>query len=305
MAQSVTPKSLVTDPLTQPLPRRERSAEVSKLATERVIDVALVIALALGSVVMLLPFVWMLSTSLKHPSEIFTYPIQWLPKVPRFDNYAQALTVLPFPRFFANSFFVAICVTVLDLLTASLAAFGFARLRFKGRDALFAIYLVTLMIPSQVTLIPSFIIVRLLGWYDTYPALIFPVAVSAFSAFLLRQQFRQIPMDLDEAARMDGASSWRIWWNVGLPMVAPALAALATITFLAQWNSFLWPLIVTNSMEMRTITVGLQTFIGRNNIQWHLLMAAAVISLLPVLILYLVAQKWIVEAVSLSGGGGK
>jgi len=273
--------------------------------TERTIDIVLVSALALGAIIMLLPFGWMLSTSLKLPGEIFTYPIQWLPKTPRFENYAQALTVLPFGRFFANSLFVAASVTVLDLLTASLAAFAFARLRFKGRDVLFTLYLITLMIPSQVTLIPSFIIVRLLGWYNTYPALIFPVAVSAFSAFLLRQQFRQIPMDLDEAARIDGASSWRIWYSVGLPLIAPALAALATITFLAQWNSFLWPLVVTSSLEMRTVTVGLQTFIGRNNVQWQLLMAAAVISLVPVLVLYLAAQKRIVEAVSLSGGGGR
>jgi multiple sugar transport system permease protein len=277
----------------------------SEKKTERMINVVVVIALALVSVVMLLPFAWMLSTSLKHPSEIFIYPIQWIPSQLRFENYVEALTALPFGRFFANSLFVAVAVTVLDLITSSLAAFAFARLKFKGRDALFVLYLVTLMIPSQVTLIPSFIIIRLLGWYDTYPALIVPFFASAFSVFLLRQQMRAIPLDLDEAARMDGASSLRVWWSVALPLVAPTLAALATLTFLAQWNSFLWPLMVTNSLEMRTVPVGLQLFQGRNNTQWHLLMAAAVIALLPVLALYLVAQKWIVESVSLSGGGGR
>lgn len=281
------------------------TSTASEKATDRTINVVLVVALAAGSVLMLLPFAWMLSTSLKHPSEIFTYPIQWIPQQLRVENYVEAFTILPFPRFFFNSLFVATTVTIIDVLTASLAAFAFARLRFKGRDTLFVLYLVTLMIPSQVTLIPSFIIVRLLGWYNTYQALIFPVAVSAFSVFLLRQQFRGIPMDLDEAARIDGASSLRIWWNVALPLAAPALAAIATITFLGQWNSFLWPLTVTNTLDMRTVPVGLQTFQGRNNTQWNLLMAAAVIALLPVLIIYLVAQKWIVEAVSLSGGGAK
>jgi multiple sugar transport system permease protein len=273
--------------------------------TDRTIDAVLIVGLALGSVLMLLPFAWMLSTSFKHPGEIFTYPIQWIPKQLRFDNYVEAFTILPFPRFFVNSFVVAITVTILDLLTASLAAFAFARLKFKGRDPLFILFLITLMIPSQVTLIPSFVIIRLLGWYDTYPALIFPFAASALSTFLLRQQFRTIPMELDEAARIDGASSLRIWWNVALPLAAPALAALATLIFLAQWNSFLWPLMVTNSMDMRTIPVGLQIFQGRNNTQWNLLMAGAVIALLPVLVIYLVAQKWIVQAVNLSSGGGR
>lgn len=285
--------------------RQPAQASLGRSSSERAINIALIVLLAAGSVVMLLPFAWMLSTSLKQPSEIFTYPIQWIPEQLRFQNFTEALTVLPFPRFFLNSFIVAIAVTVIDLLTASLAAFAFARLKFKGRDALFIVYLATLMIPSQVTLIPSFIIVRLLGWYNTYQALIIPVAVSAFSTFLLRQQFRTIPVDLDEAARIDGASSWRIWWSVGLPLVAPALAALATLTFLGQWNSFVWPLMVTSTLDMRTVTVGLSIFQGRNNTQWHLLMAAAVIALLPVLVIYLVAQRWIVEAVSLSGGGGK
>lgn len=281
------------------------ASAASEKKTDRTINIVVLVILIAGSVIMLLPFAWMLSTSLKHPSEIFTYPIQWIPKQLRFENYIEAMTALPFPRFFFNSFFVAVTVTIFDLLTSSLAGFAFARLRFKGRDTLFVLYLVTLMIPSQVTLIPSFILIRALGWYDTYPALIVPFISSAFSTFLLRQQMRSIPMDLDEAARLDGAGSLQIWWHVALPLVAPALAALATLTFLAQWNSFLWPLMVTTSLEMRTVPVGLQTFQGRNNTQWHLLMAAAVIALLPVLIIYLVAQKWIVEAVSLSGGGGK
>jgi multiple sugar transport system permease protein len=281
-----------------------QTASNARLST-RLLDIALYIVLTLGAVIMLLPFAWMLSTSLKTPPEIFTYPITWIPKQLTWDNYRKAFEVLPFGRFFFNSLFVSTAATFLDVLSASLAAFAFARLQFRGRDQLFLIYLGTLMIPSQVTLIPSFVIVRLLGWYDTYPALIFPVAFSAFSTFLLRQNLRAIPIDLDEAARIDGASSLRIWWNVALPLARPALAALATLSFLNQWNSFLWPLMVTRSMQMRTVPVGLSMFQGQYNTQWNLLMAGAVIALVPVLLVYAVGQKWIVSAVNLSSGGAK
>lgn len=273
--------------------------------SERLLDVTIYIVLTLGAVVMLLPFAWMLSTSLKTPPEIFTYPITWIPTQLVWDNYRKAFEALPFGRFFFNSLFVSTTTTFLDVLTASLAAFAFARLQFRGRDQLFLIYLGTLMIPSQVTLIPSFVIVRLLGWYDQYPALILPMAFSAFSTFLLRQNLRAIPIDLDEAARIDGASSVRIWWSVALPLARPALAALATLSFLNQWNSFLWPLMVTRSMEMRTIPVGLSMFQGQYNTQWNLLMAGAVIALAPVLLVYVIGQKWIVSAVNLSSGGAK
>lgn len=258
-----------------------------------------------GSVVMLLPFVWMLSTSLKEPGEIFTYPPVWIPSRLAWGNYITTVSVMPFGRFYFNSLVVATSVTILQLFTSSLAAFAFARLRFRGRETLFLLYLATLMIPFQVTMIPNFILVRYLGWFDSYKALILPPAFSAFSTFLLRQYFRGIPVELDEAARMDGASSFRIWWQIITPLSGPALAALAIFTFLGAWNDFLWPLVITNSLEMRTLPVGLSAFQGQYNVQWHLLMAGAVIALIPVLVVYTLAQKWFVQGITLSGLGGR
>jgi multiple sugar transport system permease protein len=258
-----------------------------------------------GSIFMLLPFVWMLSTSLKEPREIFTYPPMWIPSRFAWENYLEAVSAMPFGRFYFNSFVVAVSVTFLQILTSSLAAFAFARLRFRGREALFLLYLATLMVPFQVTMIPNFIVVRLLGWYDSYQALILPTAFSAFSTFLLRQYFRGIPIELDEAARMDGASSWRIWWQIVMPLSGPAIAALAIFIFLGSWNDFLWPLVITTSLDMRTLPVGLSAFQGQYNVQWHLLMAGTVIALIPVLIIYMAAQRWFVQGITLSGLTGR
>ncbi|HNP88772.1 MAG TPA: carbohydrate ABC transporter permease [Kouleothrix sp.] len=267
--------------------------------------VLLHIFLLLGSVVMLLPFIWMLSTSLKTPAETFAYPPVWIPTQIAWNNYSRAVSSMPFGRFYLNSLIVTISVTVLQILTSSLAAFAFARLRFPGRNLLFLLYLATLMIPFQVTMIPNFIIVRLLGWFDTYQALILPPAFSAFSTFLLRQYFTGIPFDLDEAARIDGATSLRIWWSVILPLSGPVLAALAIFVSLNTWNEFLWPLIVTNSPAMRTLPVGLSTFQGQYKVEWNLLMAGSVIAMLPVLLVYIVAQRWFIRGIALSGMGGR
>ena len=267
--------------------------------------IGIYLLLSLGAIAMLLPFFWMLSTSLKQPSEVFTFPPQWLPKVLQFKNYSDAWTALPFNLFYRNSLIVAITGTFFDALTSSFAAFAFSRLRFPGRDKIFLLYLAALMIPQQVTLIPSFIIIRYLGLYNTYGALILPGIFSAFSMFLLRQFYRSIPTELDEAARMDGASSWRIWLQIVLPLGAPALSAVVIFSFLGKWNAFLWPLMVTRTMDMRTLPVGLSMFQGQYNTQWHLLMAGAILTLAPALIVYIIGQKWIVQAVNLSGGGAK
>ncbi|MCB9461787.1 MAG: carbohydrate ABC transporter permease [Anaerolineaceae bacterium] len=266
---------------------------------------ALHIVLIIGSLIMLLPFFWMLSTSLKEPNEIFTYPPTWIPETLAWKNYQDALTAMPFDRFYFNSLFVAAAVMIIQVFTSSLAAFAFARLRFKGRDTIFLIYLAALMIPFPVLLIPNFIIVVNLDWYNTYWALIIPPAFSAFSTFLLRQHFKTLPMDLDEAARMDGASALRIWWNIIMPMSKTAIAAISIFIFLNTWNDFLWPLVVTNSEEMRTVPVGLNSFQGQYNVRWNLLMAAAVVAMLPVLIVYAFAQKWFIRGIAISGMGGR
>lgn len=262
-------------------------------------------ALLLGSIVMLLPFGWMLATSLKAPPQIFTYPPTLIPNPVMWQNYLDTVQAMPFGRFYLNSLFVAVSVTTIQILTASLAAFAFARLRYWGREILFLVYLATLMIPFQVTMIPNFILVRYLRWYDTFYALIVPTAFSAFAVFLLRQYFLGIPVELDEAARMDGASSLRIWARIIMPLSGPVLAALTIFVFLGSWNDFLWPLVVTNSNDTRTIPVGLASFQGQFNTDWHLLMAGSVIALLPVLLVYVLAQKRFVEGITLSGMGGR
>ena len=263
------------------------------------------IGLIIGSLFMLLPFIWMISTSLKQASEVFTFPPQWIPSELNWSNYTRALTAMPFGRFYINSFVVALSVTVVTIVTSSLAAFAFARLRFRGRDTLFLVYLATLMIPFTVLLIPNFILVRYLGWYDNYAALIFPPAFSAFATFLLRQYFRGIPMELDAAARIDGATSFRIWWQIIMPNSGPAIAALAIFVFLGNWNEFLWPLVVTNSESMRTIPVGLNAFQGQFGVRWELLMAAAVVAMLPVMIVFMLAQNWFIKGITMTGMGGR
>ena len=252
---------------------------------------------------MLAPFLIMLVVSL-FPNEAFLarrFPLDQL----TLANYAETFHVVPFGRYFLNSTVVTVSVTVLQILISSLAAFAFARLRFRGREALFLLYLATLMIPAQVTLIPNFLIIRNLRWYDTYMALIVPGMFSALSTFLLRQYYRGIPLDLDEAARMDGASSFRIWLQVIVPLSWPVMAALAIFTFQATWNDFLWPLVVTGSDEMRTIPIGLSYFVGQYGTSWNLLMAGSVIALLPVLVIYLLAQKTFVQGITLTGMGGR
>jgi len=259
------------------------------------------IVLSVGSIVMLVPFIWMVSTSLKPAGQFSGF----IPRELVWENYRTTIESMPFGRFYLNSLVVATSVTILQLLTSSLAAFAFARLQFPGRDKLFLLYLIALMIPFPVTMLPNFILVRYLGWVDSYAGLIIPPAFSAFSTFMLRQQFRGIPLDLDQAARIDGASSFRIWWQVLLPLAAASMAALAIFNFLGSWNEFLWPLIVTNSLEMRTLPVGLSAFQGQHGVQWNLLMAASVISVLPVLVVYILAQRWIVQGITLSGMGGR
>ncbi len=259
--------------------------------------------LIVGAFIMALPFLWMVSTSLKTQTDVLReFPPRLIPSTFQISNYSTALTSLPFDRFYVNSLIVAGSVTILQLFISSLAAFAFARLRFKGRDKLFFLFLIGLMIPFPVLLVPNFLIVRQLGWFDTYLALIVPPSFSAFSTFLLRQYYRGFPMEYDEAARIDGASSLRIWWNILLPNTKPALAALAIFIFLGSWNDFLWPLVVTNTEAMRTLPVGLSTFQGQYLVRWELLMAATVVALVPVLIVYFFAQNWIIRGLSVTSG---
>jgi multiple sugar transport system permease protein len=263
------------------------------------------VGLSAGAVVMLVPFAWMVSTSLKTPAAVFVYPPQWLPDPVVWKNYADVVHIMPFLRYLGNTVFVSGSVTLLQLVVSSLAAYAFARLRFPGRDRLFLAYLATLMVPGQVTLIPNFLIVKYLGWIDSYQALIIPQIFSAFGTFLLRQFFLTIPRELEDAARIDGASALAFFRKILLPLSGPALATLGVFTFTAQWNNFLWPLIVINDAEMRTLTVGLRALVGQFTVQYQLLMAGTVISLVPMVVVFLLAQRAFVRGIALTGLGGR
>lgn len=265
--------------------------------------IALYAALILGGFVMLLPFLLMLLVSLLPNEAVMSHRFS-LSQI-SLSGYFETFRVVPFGRYILNSTVVSVAVTVGQILIASLAAFAFARLRFRGREAIFLLYLTTLMIPEQVTLIPRFLIIKSLGWYDSLLALIVPGLFSALSTFLLRQYYRSIPMDLDEAARMDGASSLRIWWQVVMPLSWPVMAALTIFRFQAAWNDFLWPLVVTSSDKTRTIPIGLSYFVGQYSTAWNLLMAGSVLALLPVLVIYLLAQKTFVQGITMTGMGGR
>jgi multiple sugar transport system permease protein len=261
------------------------------------------VLLTLLAVTCLVPFVWMLLTAFKPDNEVFNKA--WVPSRLAWENFARAFTFFPFARFLVNTTVVAIGSTGLHLVTSCLAAYAFARLRFRGREPLFLLYLGTLMVPQQVTIVPLFLMMREVAWVDTFWALILPGAFHALGVFLLRQFFMTIPRELEESAFIDGASRLRILWQIILPLSRPALATLALFTFIREWNSFLWPLIVTTSPEMRTLSVGLTLFTGQYGTEWNLLMAAATVTLLPTLVLFAVAQRYFVAGIALSGFGGR
>lgn len=253
------------------------------------------------ALLVLAPFIWMILTSFKDMSEIYVYPPKWLPTKFNFDNYVNAFSAAPFGRYYFNSVVVALTVTIGQLITCSMAAFAFARLKFWGRDVLFFIFLGTMMIPYNVTMIPSFMVLYWLGWIDSYYALIVPGLASAFGTFLLRQFFITIPRELEEAAYIDGATRFQVLRRIIIPLAKPALATLAIFTFMGAFNDFIWALIVVNSEEMRTVQLGLAIFRDRYLTQWDLLMAGSVTSVLPILIVFFFAQKYFIKGITLSG----
>jgi multiple sugar transport system permease protein len=263
--------------------------------------VPLYVALTAGAVATLFPFVWMVSTSLKPDLELFKTPPQLIPHELVTGNYGRVAELMPIWRFAVNSIVVAVVATVLQVLTSAMAAYAFARLQFRGRDALFLLYLATLMVPFQVVVVPLFIEMRYLGLVDTYPGLILPAIASAFGTFLLRQAFLSVPRELEEAAFVDGAGHWRVFWKIGLPLIRPALAAFAVFAFMASWNSFLWPLVIVSSQDLMTLPLGLANLHGQYTTQWNLVMAGTTISVVPILVVYLLAQRHIVAGVAMSG----
>jgi multiple sugar transport system permease protein len=282
-----------------------RSRQGVKPGTGSATSYILFAILAGTAVITLIPVVWMVLSAFKSAAEVAADPPTWFPESLRWQNFEDAWNFAPFGRFLVNSVVMAGGIAVVQVATSAMAAYAFARLRFPGRDVLFYIYLGTLIIPHQVTVIPQFLIVRELGWIDTYAGLIIPQAFTAFGVFLLRQFFLGIPFELEEAARIDGASRWGCFWRIILPLSGPALAALAVFAFMFHWNNLLWPLVVANTDKTIPVAVGLTRFQGEHGTDWELLMAASVIATIPVLLVYFAAQRWFVQGIATSGFGGR
>jgi ABC-type glycerol-3-phosphate transport system permease component len=262
-----------------------------------------------GSVVMIMPLAWLLSTSLKKLGTEFVFPPQWIPNPIAWDNYIKFSEQLPVPfyHYVFNTLLITFWATLGTLLTSSLAAFAFARLRFTGREFLFMVVISTMMLPGIVTLIPTFLIFRTLGWLDSFLPLTVPYFFggTAFSIFLLRQFFMTLPLELDEAARIDGASSLQIYWRVILPLAGPALATVAIFQILGHWNDFMGPLIYINSLPKYTMALALRTFQNTRGQRVSYLMAASAIQILPVIVLFFVAQKHFIRGIHLTGLAGR
>ncbi len=270
----------------------------------RWLGVASHLAIAAIALLFLFPFFWMLSNALRTNAEVMSVPPVLWPSRLLWENFSKAWSFLPFGRFFLNSAIVAGAITLIVLTVSSLAAYAFARLRFWWRDSLFVAYLGTLMVPQAVLVIPLFLMMAKLDWVNTYQGLIVPMAFSSFGAFMLRQFFLTIPMELEEAAMIDGASRLRILVQIILPLSAPALGLLALFTFTGQWNSFLWPLIVVHGTEHATIPLGLTMFQGEQGTEWNYMMAGAAISMLPGVAMTLLLQRHIFKGIAVSSGFG-
>ena len=258
--------------------------------------------LILLSFIYLLPFLWMISTSLKGPEEYFAKGFDLIPNYPEFGNYVEVFERAPFARFYWNTILVTALRVVAQVVLASLAGYALARFQFRGKSLLFVAILAILMIPPPATVIPNFVIVRNLGWVNTYAGLVVPTIFSAYGIFLFRQFFLTLPQDLIHAAVIDGCQPWRVFWHVGVPAARAHIAAFALLVTLYSWNEFLWALVIVNDTHMRVLSVGLNFFIGRfTRIDWGVMMAAAATSIVPVLIVFGIAQKHVIEGITLTG----
>ena len=263
---------------------------------------AIHLILLCGVTVMFIPLAWTLSTSLKSVSEIYLFPPTWIPDPVRWQNYREAVTAIPFMRYFLNTSLITVLSIIGKVISVTLVAFSFSRLRWWGRDVLFLVMLSTLMLPPHVTLIPQFILFKQIGWIDTFLPLIVPEFFGGpFLTFLVRQFFMSLPRELDDAARIDGCSSFGVYWRIIMPLSAPAIIAVVILVFNNTWNEFLHPLIYLQSQENFTLALGLRLFQGEASTSWHLLMAASLLSMLPVLILFFVAQRYFIQGVVFTG----
>lgn len=262
----------------------------------------LVYALLIVTVLaMLVPYIWMLSSSLKLNKDVFSFPMQWIPANPRWENFADIWTRIPLGRFIYNTAKLSIIVTILQLLTSSFAAYAFSKLHFRGKNVIFLGYIATIAIPWQAYMVPQFILMRYMGLNNTHLAIILLQAFSAFGVFMMRQFYQGVPDELCEAARIDGLSEYGIWARIMLPLSKPALSTLTIFTFVATWNDFLGPMIYLTDTKLKTIQIGLRMFISQYSAEYGLIMAASVVSIIPVVIVFLALQKYFVQGVAASG----
>ncbi|HPJ01371.1 MAG TPA: carbohydrate ABC transporter permease [Candidatus Limiplasma sp.] len=278
---------------------KPQSAE--KTIRKIILRALMIVFLLLFTVLALLPFLWMLSSSLKLDKDVFRYPIEWIPSVRHWENYVQIWQRVPLLTYFKNTALLSTGVTVMQVITSSFAAYAFAKLNFKGRDLLFLCYIGTIAIPWQMYMLPQFIMMRYIGLYDTLWALFVLQSFSAFGVFLMRQFFLGIPTELCEAARIDGLNEYGIWARIMLPLSKPAIATLLIFTFVSTWNDFMGPLIYLRSDAVKTIQVGLRRFIQEYTSDYHLIMAASLCSLVPVAVVFLFMQRYFIEGIATTG----
>ncbi len=297
-----------TELLNMPTSRTSSSSQTAaarvggKLLQKGIVTLFLYAIVIVSAALTLIPFLWMLSTSLKTRDQLYVLPPAWIPNPINFESYRILFDPLPFDLFFLNSTFIAVLSTVGSVLACSLAAYAFARLRFPGREIIFALLLATMMIPSQVLLLPLYILYKNINWLNTlYPLWVPSFFGSAFGTFMLRQFFLSLPSELTDAAKIDGCSHLGIYWRIILPLAGPGLATLGIFTFMGSWNSFLVPLIVISDTDLRTVPLGLAALQGSNEIRLNAVMAASTLSVLPILIVFFFAQKYFVEGVVLTG----
>lgn len=290
----------------EPRAGKPKKYKVPMTGKERARSIIAHISIYVAALIFMLPLVYAFFSALKPNNEMFAMPPTLIGSEIRWSNFADVFAYGPFVTYIANSFFVSIAGTLVVIIVSTMGGYAFGRLRWKGRDTVFILFLATMMVPAEVTVIPMFIVMQWFGWVDTYQALIFPFAFGAFGTFLMRQFFRGIPYELEEAARVDGAGPVRTFLQIILPLSKSAVAVLAVFTFMGFWNSYLWPLIVTvDYATLGTLPVGLATFSGLTGTRWDLQMAAAVISMIPTTVLVILLQKHLVKGISMAGMGGR
>ena len=306
----------ITSEKTQPALFAEKSMALSRpvqrkgpLVKRIILKMIIYLLLILVTLIVTIPFFWMLSTSLKTVQESSTFPPSLLPAVPQWHNYPDVVQAVPFLTYLSNTVFYAFAVMVGQFVCCSLAAYAFARMRFPGRNALFILYLATMLIPVTVTLVPSFIMMKAFGWLDTIWVMTIPgMFGSAFGTFMLRQYMLSIPKELDDAAMLDGAGPFYIYWHIILPLCKPALTVLAVITIMTVWNDFMWPLVMLQSDSVTTLTLGLANFTAGGSetfVSVPLSMAASTMTVLPLILIFFIAQRFFIRGIALSGMGGR